>query len=550
MSDSPTKKRKANDGRATVTDSSHSGGGGFLSSWLGYFTGRRHDTTSTTCGGENLTHKMDRMEKIMVRMEEKLTTVSSLERRCEKLEDKCSSLEHMLKTKIEQDDCKFDSLVKQHEYNNMLVKNQSWKYSVPVYSEEHYENIGYNEDVAHYLAESSRPLKEITEIIRRGEFPDVYSDDRKGISYSDARKGFNLNWAEEDPILDDDAIINMSPHWEEFTDALEQFTPAFGVLSDSCETFFSLGNVQLPDNVPELLKYALMHKPFKELKLVNKANVGGDMGMTIANIIDIIDSNKYLRKLTIGNNRIQLSQMKSICSAVRRGSIVELDLYNCFENGLGDDMITSLLTNGGSKLKRLGLDSNGITSSEITTLANVLATNPPLQELDLSNNGLSVDCVDLLANALRSNRSLKNLNLGGNTISDAGKESFRRVLNNDINLNLIADSNHSCVLEGVGFFSWNMRGFWRDGAWHEAPESFNRARKIYRLLSARNNQSMSTSNVQYFDKIDVKILPDMLKAVQRYAIVIHPCDSVKALSIVYEVMRKWDKVFPLYTKER
>src|SRR6056300_1488833 len=142
MSDSPTKKRKANDGRATVTDSSHrTGGGGFLSSWLSYFYGRRDDTTptaSTTCGGENLTHKMDRMEKIMIRMEEKLTTVSSLERRCENLEDKCSSLEHMLKTKIEQDDCKFDSLVKQHEYNNMLVKNQSWKYSVPVYSEEHY----------------------------------------------------------------------------------------------------------------------------------------------------------------------------------------------------------------------------------------------------------------------------------------------------------------------------------------------------------------------------------------------------------------------------
>jgi hypothetical protein len=59
-----------------------------------------------------------------------------------------------------------------------------------------------------------------------------------------------------------------------------------------------------------------------------------------------------------------------------------------------------------------------------------------------------------------------------------------------------------------------------------------------------------SSNVQYFDDIDVKILPFMLKAVQRYAIVIHPYDSVKALSIVYEVMRKWDKVFPLCTDGR
>ena len=58
---------------------------------------------------------------------------------------------------------------------------------------------------------------------------------------------------------------------------------------------------------------------------------------------------------------------------------------------------------------------------------------------------------------------------------------------------------------------------------------------------------MSTSNVQHFDEIDVKILPFMLKAAQKYAIEIHAYGSVKALSIVYEVMRKWDKVFPLYT---
>jgi hypothetical protein len=60
--------------------------------------------------------------------------------------------------------------------------------------------------------------------------------------------------------------------------------------------------------------------------------------------------------------------------------------------------------------------------------------------------------------------------------------------------------------------------------------------------------------VQYFDSIGVKILPTMLKAVQSYASVVYPDDRyssgycrVEPLSIVYEVMRKWDKVFPLYT---
>jgi hypothetical protein len=290
-----------------------------------------------------------------------------------------------------------------------------------------------------------------------------------------------------------------------------------------------------------------MNKPFQELSFVNKAGVGGHGGMTINIIMDIMESNKHLRKLTIGNNRIQLDHIAKICSAVRRGSIVELNLCNCFENGLGDDMITSLLTSGGlAKLKRLSFGSARLTSSSITLLANFLATNPMLIRLDLSNNELRGDCVGLLANALRSNRSLRILDLSGNTISDAGKESLRRVLHDHRSLNSIADSNHSCVVVGARFHSWNMSGFWKNGAWQQARVSFNRARKIYNLLSKRN-KSMPTSNVQYFDEIDVKILPFMLKAVQRYAIAIHPYDSVKALSIVYEVMRKWDKVFPLYT---
>jgi hypothetical protein len=289
--------------------------------------------------------------------------------------------------------------------------------------------------------------------MRRGEFPSDYYDDRKGISF---------DWAEEDPILDRDTSIKTRPHWKEFADALKQFTPAFGVLPDDGETYFTLENVQLGRFIPRLLKDALMNKPFQELSFVNKVGVGDDDGMSLdaVMVMEIMNSNKHLRKLTIGNNRIQLSHMAQICSAVNEHSLVTLDLYNCFENGLGDAMVASLLTNGGlAKLQRLGLDSNEIASNGIALLADFLATNPPLKELDLMNNGLSGDCVDLLANALRSNASLRSLQLDGNAIGDAGKESLRLVLYNDSSLNSIADSNHSCVVEGVGFDCWNVYGF-------------------------------------------------------------------------------------------
>ncbi|KAL7457968.1 hypothetical protein ACHAWC_009979, partial [Mediolabrus comicus] len=264
-----TKKRKANDGRVP-----NDGGSGLFSSWLGYFTGRRDDgtspTASSTCGGENLTQKIDMMMQMMSRMEE----------RCCRLETECSSLKNALEMKTnsikEHVDSKFG---KQHEFNSMLVRNQSWEYSASVHAAEIWEDYGYDEDEATYLEESSGALKSLTEkMMRQGEFPENYYDDRKGISFA---------WAEEDPILDRAAISKIRPHWEEFTDALKQFTPAFGVLPGGCETYFMLENIQLDRSVPELLKDALMNKPFQKLSLVNKTGVRGDEGMNLEDILDI-----------------------------------------------------------------------------------------------------------------------------------------------------------------------------------------------------------------------------------------------------------------------
>jgi len=262
--------------------------------------------------------------------------------------------------------------------------------------------------------------------------------------------------------------------------------------------------------------------------------------MSLEDITDIINSNKHLRKLTIVNNRIQLGNIINICAAVRRGSIVELDLRNCFENGLDDEMMTCLLTNGGlAKLQRLSLASNRITSTEIALLANFLATNPPLQKLDLDDNFLADNDAEALANALQSNTTLRKLSLSSNSIGDAGTEALRLVLHDDSSLNSIADSNHSCSVVFYQFYCWNVNETCRE----------NRARKIYKLLSERN-KSTPMSNVQYFDEVDVKLLPDMLEAVQSLSVLGGAAPGgVAALSIVYEVMRKWDKVFPLYVNQ-
>ena len=119
--DNPEKKRKANDGSATMPDGAHDantsktrngGGGGILS----YISARGDGASSGPPSAEqfilqSMSHQMERIEKIMMRMEEKLAHVSSLESRCEQLEAKCSSLENILETTSQSVKDHFDSKI-------------------------------------------------------------------------------------------------------------------------------------------------------------------------------------------------------------------------------------------------------------------------------------------------------------------------------------------------------------------------------------------------------------------------------------------------------
>jgi Leucine-rich repeat (LRR) protein len=227
------------------------------------------------------------------------------------------------------------------------------------------------------------------------------------------------------------------------------------------------------------------------------------------------------------------------------------------EDGVGDDMMISLLTYGNLKLQRLAMSYNRITSNATTQLSEFLANDPPLKWLELEGNRLVDNDAELLADALRSNSSLRHLALRVNTgITYMGGEAFHTVLYDDSTLNAVSDSNHSCCVKIRDQQYWNNDRPWdMIRSWDmkdlRKETAFNRAQKIYRLLSSRNK---SLSNVQHFDDTDVKILPNMIEAVHRCRSLVEelgfdPIDHVNSLSIVYEVMRKWEKVFPLYNIE-
>ena len=523
------KKRKTNDGQATTDGVSTNDGSSFQSS------GRRDETSSGLPQDDNKISQLDRMEQVMMRMEEKLTTVSSLESRCENLEAKCSKLEDLLEAKCSSLETKLattshatqDHMDRSLRYHEMRILNQKWKYSAPVYSRYELMDADYNVREAEYIIETSKKLKQSTEAMRRGDFPTENNRENK--------KGISLYTSDQYYSFDEDTTDKLSPHWREFAAALKQFKPVFDMLPDDCETSIELWNFALNREMTELIQDALVNMPFKMLTLQNSYQIHGGMS-TIANIMK---NNKYLQKLDMFEFQdMDGNDIAELCSAIHRHpSLVEVSMEDCFSDELGNEMLRTLLRTDELKLERLDMPSNNISSVEITLLPDFLASNPKLIELNLTENKLDASDAVLIANALRSNTTLRCLHLDISWFCErrkVGEEALRVAVRDDRSLNAVANSNHSCEIVYDYLVGIN----------ESDSRDINRTRKIYTLLSSRNE---TMSNVQDFVDIDVKLLPNILEAVQKYSRLTEETeDYVEALSIVYEVMRRWDKVSSLY----
>ncbi len=340
------------------------------------------------------------------------------------------------------------------------------------------------------------------------------------------------------PLSDEVTDRELTPQWEEFAAALRHFKPAFDVLSDDCKTFISFTNIQLNRDNVQLVKEALRSMPFKHFRFQQNCQFYGGINTFAA----IMDNNVHLQQLKLHRIRyMDRNDIAALSSAIQRHpSLVDITISECFRDGLGNEMLTSLLRIDEWKLKSLSMPGNALLGSQAglnacTLLTDFLATNPNLTNLDLPNNRLNDNDAVLIANALRSNTMLRYVDISENRKSVAGVDILERVLYGGTSLNSAADSNHSCFM-------------YTDLACMHVNDSnvreINRAKKISFILSSRNE---TTSNVQHFGDIDVKLLPNVLEAVQKYLRLMDGYqDIVVALSVVYEIMRRWDKVSPLF----
>lgn len=347
---------------------------------------------------------------------------------------------------------------------------------------------------------------------------------------------------------------SLLPHWKEFASAIEQHQHAIKCLPKGEKSRISLVRMDLPDVVTDSLSKALHSTHFHQFFFLR--NNLGSSGINFA--LKYAESNPILEQFFLDFNRIDSkNDFDRLCKIIECHPAIDMiGLAGCRGDLVGYDMLQSILTAGVSKLKYINLSSNDISTKGGVFLSDFLANNPILGRLNVQHNKLDDNDAMMLASALSKNTNMRDLELTGNLLTDAGWALLLKAIFDNTSLNSASDSNHICRIDYPEYEA-EIDGFLFDNRMNGAIDSGNdfsaapaRQKKIYSILSFRNSKG---SNVQHFDDVPVEFLPDMLGSIQQYSkyhledtAPIQGNNDVKPLSLVYEIMRRWDKSLSVY----
>jgi len=465
--------------------------------------------------------EMKDMRKDMNGMQKEITKLTKKCGGMEKLDKKFDGIEETL-----------DDMRKRQKYIRVLLKNQKWEYSVDRPSEEYWDNLDDDEGEDDAAESFLSDIQNSTEKMRYGSDGDIQ------ISA---------------PLLYNEELL---PHWEEFSNAIEQYQ-YHQKCSHRGRKTFSLMGVELSDPILGLLSQSLQSTYFEQFALGLNLNFGEE-GIKFA--LDYLENNDSCKRFSLHNNPMNnMEDIQRLGNIVKEHpTIKELILHGCIGEGMnGYEMLKTIMISGRNKLKMISLDDNSISTGGDTFISDFLANNKKLKTLSMTENQLDDNDALLIAGAVKHNTTLSVIYLTDNNLTSTGWEALSRSLFDKTSLNTAADSNHTCSIEG---FSPIEEGITPLGQENVNAEEYLccpvclRKKKVYSILSARNR---SLSNVDHFnDDMPVELLPHMLNTIERYANYHEtnedddapPQDTrdVKPLSIVFEILQRWDKSLAIF----
>lgn len=405
-------------------------------------------------------------------------------------------------------------------------------YSAPPVPSSYWISLGYDEANVERMEKFLQEVKLTTLKLRSGE---------------ELECGITLKGGCLDPnglILRHDNIL--LPHWQEFANALRQYTHEPGY-----HDVFRLSDVELHSSVVDMLTLALKQKN-KPLEVHNcpSSTNGIDFAVKYA------QSNPGLKRLHWGGTRVDtteiLRRLFDIVDSHPSLNSFSLDSI-CGERMNGHDLLPlafSLLH--GTKTYNIGLRSNNIRTNGATDLPDFVATNNPhLKRLDLMDNNFDDGDALLLAKALSRNNALERIDLRGNNITEVGSEALLDALCDCTSVKSVVNSNHTCTIYGLGldYYISNC---------DSPPQKMQRieveqrriGRKIYYLFSTRNSEGSNGHHLELeFGDISLELSPHVLERVMHHSPQKYGAGSlgyyslredVCLLSILYEMVRSWN----------
>ena len=179
----------------------------------------------------------------------------------------------------------------------------------------------------------------------------------------------------------------------------------------------------------------------------------GDIGA--AALGEVLRTNTTLKELYLKDNKIGETGSEALGKGLQSNrSLTYLNLN--FNHCIGDSgaaAIAKALQIRGTKLTRLDLGFNKISSSGATSISEALCVNSSLTHLGLWSNKINSSGAATIAKSLRSNRTLIHLDLRSNEIGDSGAKEFAHALRNHNNTLGFLDLGDNCSISSVGIES-------------------------------------------------------------------------------------------------
>lgn len=443
--------------------------------------------------------------------------ISNMQQEIQYLRKKCSMMESSLQ--------KVDT---RQQYHQVMLKNNKWENfeDGDSHLDHYWRSIQNNGDLVSQATDFSDQIKGQTSMMMHGK--------GNGNVYLGANNTHLLPYHSAFTI-----------YWSEFANALNDHQYMINLLhGEGATTSLKLFNMELSNDVIHMLARNLSQTYFKRLELCNNNLRGEGIEFTI----NYIECNPILESFSLVRNaiksRLHASRLCRVVGSHPSLTSISLD-WTVEEEVDGYGMLCGLMKAGYNNLMKIDFCDNQVSTNGNTFFSYLIATNPVLEKLILDRNQFNDQDAMKMAEGLKHNTNLRYLSLSNNQIGHFGWAALVNVQFDSTSLNLTADMNHTCVIYGhpMRKYSDVVNEWTLDGSY--CTPGSTRAKKLYSILSTRNK---TNSNVQYFDKLPIELLPDMLESIKKYS-EYHFGDKtptkdqndVKPISIVYEILRKWDE---------